>query len=83
VRPVLIARCDGVGKKPVKQPTPGQAAPGLEPETSRVQTGALGAWPRSSVISIGADCESLESREDFLLTCNYCPIQAKSGFVRK
>jgi hypothetical protein len=38
----------GVGK-PVKKPTSRQAAPGLEPGTSRVQSGALGAWPRCLV----------------------------------
>ncbi|KAJ3631235.1 hypothetical protein MTP99_012376 [Tenebrio molitor] len=37
--------------KPLKKPTPGQAAAGLEPGTSRVQSGALGAWPRFSVNS--------------------------------
>jgi hypothetical protein len=46
MRPVLIPRCVGV-EKPQKKP--GQAAPGLEPGTSRVQSGALGAWPRCSV----------------------------------
>jgi hypothetical protein len=32
-----------------KKPTPGQAAPGLEPWTSRMQSGALSAWPQCSV----------------------------------
>jgi hypothetical protein len=46
MRPVLIPGCDVVGKL-LKKPTPSQAAaPGLEPGTSRVQSGALGAWPR-------------------------------------
>jgi hypothetical protein len=36
--------------KPLKKPTPGQAALGLEPGTSRLQSGALGAWPRCSVV---------------------------------
>jgi hypothetical protein len=43
-----IPRCDGVGK-PLKKPTLDQAAPGLEPGTSRMQSGALGAWPPCSV----------------------------------
>jgi hypothetical protein len=46
MRPVLIPRCVGV-EKPMKKP--GQTTPGLEPGTSRVQSGALGAWPRCSV----------------------------------
>jgi hypothetical protein len=33
-----------------KKPTPGQAAPGLEPATPRMQSGALSAWPLYSVI---------------------------------
>jgi hypothetical protein len=45
MRPVLIPRCDE------KKPTPGQAAPGLEPGTCRMQSGAVGAWPQCSVIS--------------------------------
>jgi hypothetical protein len=39
---MLIPRCDVVGKL-LKKPTTGQAAPGLEPGTSRLQSGALGA----------------------------------------
>jgi hypothetical protein len=46
--PMLIPRCYGV-EKPLKKPTPGQAAPGLEPRTSSMQRDALGAWPRYSV----------------------------------
>jgi hypothetical protein len=50
MRPVLISRCDGV-EKPPKKTTPGEAAPGLEPGTSPMQSGALGAWPRCSINS--------------------------------
>jgi hypothetical protein len=45
---MLIPRCDVVGKL-LKKPTTDQAAPGLEPGTSRMQSGALGAWPQCSV----------------------------------
>jgi hypothetical protein len=48
MRSVFISRCDAVGN-PLKKPTPGQETPGLEPGISRVQSGALGAWPRCSV----------------------------------
>jgi hypothetical protein len=49
MRPVLIPRCDGVGKPMKKTTSVDQAAPGLEPWTSRMQSGALGAWPRCSI----------------------------------
>jgi hypothetical protein len=52
MRPVLIPRCDVVGK-PLKKPTTDQAAPGLEPGTSRMQSGALGAWPQCWVVNSG------------------------------
>jgi hypothetical protein len=47
--PVLIPRSGGVGKRMKKTTSLDQAAPGLEPRTSRIQSGALGAWPRCSV----------------------------------
>jgi hypothetical protein len=73
MRPVLIPRCDGMGK-PLKKPTPGQAAAGLEPGTSRVQSGALGAWPRFSVNSgqrcvpvlFGVLCPLFDERAPFV-----------------
>jgi hypothetical protein len=46
--PIIILRCYGV-EKPLKKPIPGQAATGLEPGTSLMQSGALGAWPPCSV----------------------------------
>jgi hypothetical protein len=49
MRHVLIPRCDGVGKPLKKTTPPDQAAPRLEPRTSRMQSGALCAWPRCPV----------------------------------
>jgi hypothetical protein len=40
------------GETPEKKPTTDQAAPGLEPGTSRMQSGALGAWPQCSIPQI-------------------------------
>jgi hypothetical protein len=48
MRPIIIPRCYGV-EKLLKKPIPGQAATGLEPGTSSMQSGALAAWPRCSV----------------------------------
>jgi hypothetical protein len=50
MRSVLKQRFDGMGK-PLKKTTPDQAAAGLEPGTSLVQSAALDAWPRCSVSS--------------------------------
>jgi hypothetical protein len=43
-----IFHCDVVGK-PLKKSTTDQAAPGLEPGTSRMQSSTLDAWPQCSV----------------------------------